>query len=655
MKNPIAIYDFVNNAEKTKVLLFGPRRNRSSIKSKVKIQIHASLGITLDSDLRFDQHVTKLLQKSYATLRTVYVNRHFLTKQLKIVLCESLVLSLLNYADVVYSSYLTAAPKQKIQKVQNSCLRLSASKEELLQTMCSDMNCDVLCMQETHKDINQRRPKLAGMQVAIERPHRQYGSAIFVSSGLAVLSASLTEENNTEILTIELSTCTVTSIYKPPNQKFNFIPPEDFKKQSTHFIIGDFNSHSSVWGYENDDANGEEVLKWADCGRLTLLHDSKLPPSFNSGRWKRGYSYNPDLLFVSDFVSQQCVKTVSSPVPGTQHRPIACQVFAAVKPQVVPFCRRFNFKKANWKKFSKSLDESISGIEPVPDSYDLFVDAVKRCSRTAIPRGCRTTYIPGMRREMTSKLQEYLRVFDENPFSTDTVKLGMTISKELGEAKQKRWIETLETLDMSKSSRTAWKLLKRLANDPTTPKTKSEAEFEDALTSLPADGEPADPTPMNSQMELLKRLNYHLEKRVKDQEDIINFLKISQNDNKKDIIHPTPPIAQVLNNECSKPTTTDKYSFVLNKISSASVAAEQIPLTGVFPDQIKLSKVTPIYKKGDITSVENYRGISTLSCFSKIIESAVYRRLVSFIEKYNLITPCQRDFRKARSTESYKM
>nr|CAI5820014.1 unnamed protein product [Callosobruchus analis] len=104
------------------------------MKSKVKIQIHgrdipiveqaASLGITLDSDLRFDQHVTKLLQKSYATLRTVYANRHFLTKQLKIVLCESLVLSLLNYADVVYSSYLTAALKQKIQKVENSCLRL---------------------------------------------------------------------------------------------------------------------------------------------------------------------------------------------------------------------------------------------------------------------------------------------------------------------------------------------------------------------------------------------------------------------------------------------------------------------------------------------------------------------------------------------------
>nr|CAI5867302.1 unnamed protein product [Callosobruchus analis] len=70
-----------------------------------------------------------------------------------------------------------------------------------------------------------------------------------------------------------------------------------------------------------------------------------------------------------------------------------------------------------------------------------------------------------------------------------------------------------------------------------------------------------------------------------------------------------------------------------------------------FPEQPGLSKVTPIYNKGDTVSVENYRGISTLSCFS-IIESAVHRRLVSHIEKYNLITPCQHDFRKARSTES---
>nr|CAI5838700.1 unnamed protein product [Callosobruchus analis] len=51
-------------------------------------------------------------------------------------------------------------------------------------------------------------------------------------------------------------------------------------------------------------------------------------------------------------------------------------------------------------------------------------------------------------------------------------------------------------------------------------------------------------------------------------------------------------------------------------------------------------------------SVENYRGISRLSCFSKIIESAEPRRLVSFIEKSNLITPCQHGFRKARSTGS---
>lgn len=78
-----------------------------------------------------------------------------------------------------------------------------------------------------------------------------------------------------------------------------------------------------------------------------------------------------------------------------------------------------------------------------------------------------------MNEELTSKLHEYLRLFDEDPFSTDTIRSGVTLSQELAKAKQKRWTEMVESMDMSKSSRKAWKLLKRLSNDPTTPKVRS--------------------------------------------------------------------------------------------------------------------------------------------------------------------------------------
>ena len=42
--------------------------------------------------------------------------------------------------------------------------------------------------------------------------------------------------------------------------------------------------------------------------------------------------------------------------------------------------------------------------------------------------------------------------------------------------------------------------------------------------------------------------------------------------------------------------------------------------TGVFPDRFKLAKVIPVFKKGDQSILQNYRPISLLSLFHKILE-----------------------------------
>ena len=41
---------------------------------------------------------------------------------------------------------------------------------------------------------------------------------------------------------------------------------------------------------------------------------------------------------------------------------------------------------------------------------------------------------------------------------------------------------------------------------------------------------------------------------------------------------------------------------------------------GIFPDSLKIAQITPIYKAGETTSLSNYRPISVLPCFSKILE-----------------------------------
>ena len=48
---------------------------------------------------------------------------------------------------------------------------LSPAKQQLIGKLCSDNDCFVLCLQETHRGQQQNRPKIPGMKLAIERPH----------------------------------------------------------------------------------------------------------------------------------------------------------------------------------------------------------------------------------------------------------------------------------------------------------------------------------------------------------------------------------------------------------------------------------------------------------------------------------------------------
>ena len=72
--------------------------------------------------------------------------------------------------------------------------------------------------------------------------------------------------------------------------------------------------------------------------------------------------------------------------------------------------------------------------------------------------------------------------------------------------------------------------------------------------------------------------------------------------------------------------------------------------TGEYPDLLKLVKVVPIHKGGSTQDVNNYRPISLLSIFDKIIEKLIHKRLYTFLEKNNILFHNQFGFRKNNST-----
>ena len=72
---------------------------------------------------------------------------------------------------------------------------------------------------------------------------------------------------------------------------------------------------------------------------------------------------------------------------------------------------------------------------------------------------------------------------------------------------------------------------------------------------------------------------------------------------------------------------------------------------GIVPKPLKCALVTPIFKSGCPDEFNNYRPISVLPCFSKLLERLLFNRLYNYLSINNLLSDNQFGFRKKLSTE----
>ena len=73
-------------------------------------------------------------------------------------------------------------------------------------------------------------------------------------------------------------------------------------------------------------------------------------------------------------------------------------------------------------------------------------------------------------------------------------------------------------------------------------------------------------------------------------------------------------------------------------------------MNGIFPDRMKIARVVPLFKNGDVKEFSNYRPVSILSQFSKILEKVLHNRLMSFINDKQILNNSKFGFRKNMST-----
>lgn len=125
------------NPTKTKFLLFGSKHQLNNLNLSVPVCLMdkpvervyeaRNLGLYVDQDLRFERHVTTSVQSCFYKLKVLYKIRPYISETLRIQLVESLILSRLNYADVVIGPRILSKTKRLIQRVQNACARFCFS------------------------------------------------------------------------------------------------------------------------------------------------------------------------------------------------------------------------------------------------------------------------------------------------------------------------------------------------------------------------------------------------------------------------------------------------------------------------------------------------------------------------------------------------
>lgn len=130
---------FQFSQSKSSVIQFGPKQERKVPPAAINISSRGfivpqkeevlNLGVWLISNLRFTKHIIQLNQSSYNAVRELYPHRSTMSPEVKLKICEELIVSKMAYCDAVYCPALLNVDINRLKEIQNACFSLRSASE----------------------------------------------------------------------------------------------------------------------------------------------------------------------------------------------------------------------------------------------------------------------------------------------------------------------------------------------------------------------------------------------------------------------------------------------------------------------------------------------------------------------------------------------
>ena len=547
--------------------------------------------------------------------------------------------------------------------LQWNCRGLRTSALEL-QALVRQQRPLAVCIQETklkpdsffsmkgysvfRKDLTVNTIAHGGVLLAVN--HSVPVRRLVVRSPLQVVAARLSLSHR------EISIC---SIYLPPGVA---LPRAELRQLMLELpppvlLLGDFNSHHSVWGCDTTCSRGRLLASFLDDESLCVLNTGS-PTHFTM---PSGHTSVLDLSITSPQLMPLFTWRADADAMGSDHFP----VWLKYSGQVSLGCRppRWNLRKADWSEFEERTAQAFpTNTEDnlsVSELTSKLIEAAEGCiPRTSgMPRRAPVPWWSDSCRDAILARKRAYRAFRRNSTTSNMIafKRARALARRtIKEAKQSSWRSYVSQLNRFTPISEVWSRIKRIAG---------------SSSSVPLPVLRVGGSDITHPAQVANEIGRALRDRSQgDGSDVtfarhrarceavgVNFYStehFSYNDS-----FTMPELKSALGTLRSVAEGPDTvHNEMLRHLPPPALSALLILFNslwerGIYPDEWREAIIIPLLKQGK-SGLEplHYRPIALTSSLGKLMEKMVNVRLTWFLERHEVFTNAQCGFRKHRST-----
>lgn len=552
----------------------------------------------------------------------------------------------------------------KITIVTQNIRSIYANTDDLQVTLTQlELNCDIIILTECRFQSSKTIPQIPNYDVYItsKQINQNDGVAIYIKNNISHSVEEITEMKDASCLKLTIGSCTILGIYRPPENvdAQNFISSLDqtiltIKTKNT-IIMGDINinliNKRNEKSYEK--SNRECYLNILSTHGIQAGHS--LPTRLNS-------CLDHVMMKIDSNIAPAFISVIKSTI--TDHDMVLLALpHINISKNIDRYKTSINYDAALLDLQDKNLSNLTKLEDPqlVADTINESLNDViiKNSTVIKIPkihRVCKPWITPGILRciRNRNKLQKKLR---NNPFN-DLLQITYKRYRNFCNNLIKKLKRTYDKLQLeialkSKSNKSLWKAIKNIT-DQQRKKTDNSPLFSSHHSQKSA---------ADTANTYFSSIGKNLAEEITNNPPLYNVAPLSstnpQQQNSFVLLDTDIYEVQgiIMNLKSNSASGWDNIPTKLLKLAShiiVPIISHLINICfkyGVFPSIYKHAIILPIYKSGKKTDISNYRPIAILPVISKIIEKALNNRLVSYLSKFNILSPNQFGFQKGVSTE----